>query len=298
MSLKPDLESMREKVKGYKPGETLQNIPGGIESVNLQLYGLLGHGKTSLINSCIYVLKNQGYQNVAGAGKSDGGLTVTRKKYKLTGSMDIVDNRGFNSFQEREILEVSAQLRSLRDFEEVDWNKDNLKLTLRKFKEKYNEQCTYFTVPVFVYSATSTMHKGLFDEIMTFITKAFDITGIHPIIVITNSANQNTDDIVKQFGNMGAVHRIALENYTENNHKRNPDTDNNILSFLNKCIDEAERGIEKKMEEIQDPGKNFINVGVKQIEEETKLLRGELEEEQRKTAQLEDFLKKDKCITM
>ncbi|XP_075037554.1 uncharacterized protein LOC142098618 [Mixophyes fleayi] len=270
-----ELENLLERILRHTPGTTLQNSTHGYQRVALQMFGYTGHGKSSLINSCLCVVKNEGYQNLSGAGQSDGAMTRIRKEHNLTNTLVMIDNRGFNKLKLQENLEACAQLRSLRDFEEVTWEENtNLAETLRQLPLKYSNRPADFIVPVLVYSATLTWNRNDGSVIEKLITNAFRITGIHPIVVITRCAAENVDEIVRKFGDLGVMRRLCLENYTENEPQRSPQKDKKILEFLHACIEEAERGI--RMSQNQDHQTKFVTQAAEQIKQESDVLREEI----------------------
>lgn len=101
---------IREDIRRYVPGIRSENSDHGFERINILLLGFAGHGKSSLINSCMCVMLNGEFENEAGAGANDEGTTTKRTSYKLTDTIWITDNRGFSKMNPQEILEVCAQL--------------------------------------------------------------------------------------------------------------------------------------------------------------------------------------------
>lgn len=257
------IQELREKINLFTTG----NAPG-YERVAVQLFGNIGHGKSSLINSCVCVVKDEEYQNLSGAGTLQGGMTEARKVYELTNALVMVDNRGFITLKREEILEACAQLRSLREIGEVNWDKDNLQETLTKLPSKYKNRPADFIVSVLVYSATQIFGNDEIDAVQKLITNSFRITGIHPIVVITNCTADKTEQIKKMFGDFGVMKRICLENYTENNYDRTEEKDKKILEFVNMCIEEAQRGLRMRREE--DHQMRFVTQATKQIQLESK----------------------------
>ncbi|XP_077305748.1 uncharacterized protein LOC143925042 [Lithobates pipiens] len=267
--------NIREQIIRYTPGNTLDFSTHGFQRMAIQLFGSMGHGKSSLVNSCVCVAKDEEYQNLAGAGMTQGGLTKQRKEYELTNTLVIIDNRGFSKMKPQETTEACAQIRSLRDFGKVSWKKDNLKETLKQFPLKYQNRPADFILPVLVYSANQDWSPSEGDDIQQFITHAFRITGIHPVVVITQCGAQNFDAIKWKFGELGATKRLWVENYTENDYTRTEEKDQKILEFLHVCIQEAERAI--RMRKNQDIQTRFVTQAVEQIKLDTDLLRKELE---------------------
>ncbi|OCT55381.1 hypothetical protein XELAEV_18002642mg [Xenopus laevis] len=100
-------------IKNFKL-EDFSSRNQGYDRVLLQLFGYLGHGKSSFINTCKYVLEDGEYQNYTNAKKpqegGDQGDTTERVTYPLTDIMTLVDNRGCNKMNNYETAEFLAQL--------------------------------------------------------------------------------------------------------------------------------------------------------------------------------------------
>ncbi|XP_075035166.1 uncharacterized protein LOC142097327 isoform X2 [Mixophyes fleayi] len=205
-----DVCLIRHTLSQYKPGSTRDLRDHNFRRVCLQLFGLVGHGKSSLINSCLCVVQDCHFSNEAGSGRTGKPFTMARKEYKLTDSVYIIDNRGLNQMTKDEKLEVAAQFR------------------------------------------------------------------IVPIVVLTNHKDQNITDTCQLFEELGAQHIIDLDNYTTTNSARNLDTDSKVLRLLNVCLQEADRGIQKKQN--LDPQLEFIKKSVNQIKAEM-LRQKEMKEE-------------------
>ncbi|XP_075037556.1 uncharacterized protein LOC142098620 [Mixophyes fleayi] len=268
-----ECDNLREKITQYTPGSTQKKSTHGYQRVTLQLFGFMGHGKSSLINSCVCVGRDEDYQNLAGAGPAYGTVTIRRNEYELTKTLVIIDNRGFSQPTSEPILEVCGQLSSLRDIGEVKWDNILLTETLKQFPAKYSNRPADYIVPVLVYSAKVELIKDYVRFMEGLVTHIFSVTGIPPIAVVTNCTAGNKNEIERQLGDLGVMHRHFLENYTENDHQRSEERDKKILDFLNTCIDEAERGI--KMSQNQDPQARFVTQAAEQIKQEADILREE-----------------------
>lgn len=104
-----DVDELRDYIRSF----SLNECPLGNQGYNrilLQLFGFLGHGKSSLINSCKFALHDTGYKKYSEAAANDGGLTMRRKSYPLTKTITIVDNRGCAIINPYEMAEIYAQL--------------------------------------------------------------------------------------------------------------------------------------------------------------------------------------------
>ncbi|XP_073416771.1 uncharacterized protein [Dendrobates tinctorius] len=88
----------------------------GFSRVLLQPFGYLGHGKSSFINTCKYVLDDTEFKTYAYAADAEkdreggGANTTERITYELTDTLTLVDNRGCSVMNEYETGEIFAQL--------------------------------------------------------------------------------------------------------------------------------------------------------------------------------------------
>lgn len=222
---------IRNTLSSYKPGST-RNLQGhGFKRVFLQLFGMVGHGKSSLINSCLSVINMLPFSNEAGAGTSSESFTTTRKEYKLTDTVYIIDNQGLNKMTKDERLELSAQLRNLRTTLKVDWEFE-LERTVNQLEETWNNQSMDFIVPVLVYSMDCAFSKNTAIEIGPFLRDAFEITGIFPIVVLTKHKTQNTTETVRIIEELGPHHIFVLDNYSTSNSVRSLSTDSEVPAHV------------------------------------------------------------------
>eukprot|EP00057_Strongylocentrotus_purpuratus_P027205 XP_011681679.1 PREDICTED: uncharacterized protein LOC105446458 [Strongylocentrotus purpuratus] len=102
-----ELRNLREKLTSYKPGKTTGmarvDIP---DSIHIGLFGVIGVGKSSFINSLNFALTNE-FKIVAieADNTSAGSETKFRETVELTDHIHIVDNRGMKSFDVKQIEE-------------------------------------------------------------------------------------------------------------------------------------------------------------------------------------------------
>ncbi|XP_073492306.1 uncharacterized protein [Aquarana catesbeiana] len=234
-----------EKLRTYIPGDSC-------ERVCLQLCGMPGHGKSSLINTCVCVVQDGDLKNVAGAGKSNQPITMERKDFHLADKIVITDNRGVNKMSKEELVEITAQFCHLRGRDRVEWNqsfRENLNAVLAFMYQKKE-----VIVPIFVYSAENLVTPERYTELEPFIRDAHRITGIYPIIVLTKVQNDGTELAIlhRKFKELGAKHIFLIENYTMETCERNPETKSRILMLLDTCLQEADRQIsENRMKDLQ-----------------------------------------------
>ncbi|XP_073502099.1 uncharacterized protein [Phyllobates terribilis] len=261
--------SQQQRIIEYYPGSTLGNINHGVQRVVLQMFGMLGHGKSSLINSCLCVMNGGGYNNTAPSGSNFGGMTMERREFELTRKLVMIDNRGFNKLKPTEVLEARAQFRRLREMGKVTWTGISVKEAYSVYNEEERREPTDLVVPVLVQSCENKWTENA--EIERLMEDAYSITGIRPIIVITHSSSGNAAEFIQKLEKLQSTHFIPLENYTEINQEPNPETDRKIMEFLQTCIEEAESRIKKMSEE--DPSERIVQQVTKQVNEETARLK-------------------------
>ncbi|XP_073492313.1 uncharacterized protein [Aquarana catesbeiana] len=290
-------ENLLEHIKRYVPGIRADNSEHGIERLIILLLGFAGHGKSSLINSCMCVVKDEIYRNLAGAGADEGGKTMKRTSHHLTDTIRITDNRGFKKMEPGEILTVCAQQRNLRLEGDVEWEGDNLQETIRCIP-LVNKHPKEIILPVIVHSCLYNLKVDEENSMKKLINKCQEITEISPIVVITNVGPPNTGSgngaaFITKFGEMGCTNRICLENYTENSPTRSREADDQFIRFLQVCINDTEHVIQQRGK--RDALDIFAKNVAEQIKEEkeendrqVRMLKRELEESQSKVRDLED----------
>lgn len=292
-----ECQAMRQRLEEYIPDR-------GFTKISILLMGMLGHGKSSLINSCLCVTRNEEYYNEAGSGDSSEPITLETKEYQLGRSLYIVDNRGLNKLNTEEKIEMRLQYSKLRHLGEVKWNRA-LDEVFQIFVDKMNTPQTEFYVPVLVYSVRCQFSTEIYKELEPFIRQAQEITGIFPIIVLTRktyrSTNQSVEVVYKDFKRLGANYVICIENYTTTNPDRNDATDKEVMTFLKTCLDEAQRAISRKRSSNES---EFLRNAVKQINKSVEQEISQRDQTILKQAQQIQSLEKeiqvlrDRCIMM
>ncbi|XP_073505080.1 uncharacterized protein [Phyllobates terribilis] len=104
-----DSDELRRFVKDFS-FDRCKRGNQGFNRILIQLFGLLGHGKSSFINTCIYVWEDCEFQNWSKAVGAYGGHTTERIPYKLTETLTLVDNRGCATMEDKESGVIFAQL--------------------------------------------------------------------------------------------------------------------------------------------------------------------------------------------
>ncbi|KAE8578280.1 hypothetical protein XENTR_v10023431 [Xenopus tropicalis] len=224
----------------------------GYDRVLLQLFGFLGHGKSSFINTCKYVLEDGEYQNYTDSKNSEGGDTKTRVTFPLTDTLTLVDNRGCSAMNDYETAEIFAQLANLLPLDKgVNWSK-GFGLTERIIEAEADVKSSDFIYPIFVFSVKQGLPNEEMPMIKELLETARDLTEIFPIVVLTHKTSGNLREMKDKFKNMGAEQIFALENFTPEDCIKTKGRHEEVLKFFCEII----KDIEFCLERMGDPEKN------------------------------------------
>ncbi|XP_077128173.1 uncharacterized protein LOC143784166 [Ranitomeya variabilis] len=268
-----DMDKLRSKIKSFtlSPGE---NGRQGFSRVLIQLFGLLGHGKSSFINSCLYVWEDGDYKNWAESAASNEGCTMNRLAYPLTRHLTLVDNRGYAKLGSYESGEIFAQLGHLLPLgSAVEWSK-GFGLVERIVRAEKIIETSDFIVPVFIYSVKTGVHPTEADEIKHLLHTAAKLTGIYPIVVLTYKTSGSLTDTIAAFRDMGAEKIFAFENYTLEDCDKTRGRHEEVLKFLSEVIEEAifridhSRDPEREMKERKQFVLNYVHEREKKLQED------------------------------
>ncbi|KAM4632184.1 uncharacterized protein O3C94_018715 isoform 1-T1 [Discoglossus pictus] len=227
----------------------------GYNRVLLQLFGLIGHGKSSLVNSCKFVLEDKEYEMYAGAVGSHVTVTLHRTAYPLTNTITIVDNRGCSSMDTYETAEVYAQLGNFLPLnEEVVWPEGFVGMMRTLENSVMDPNYSDLIVPVFVYSVRSGAPNESKEHIKGFLRNCKDMTGIFPIIVLTHKTSGDFYEVEKTFRLMGAEQVIKLENYTAEDHLPTLGKHSDVLNFLSDTLE----NVNFQMKKVRNPKQEMI----------------------------------------
>ncbi|XP_069840807.1 uncharacterized protein [Dendropsophus ebraccatus] len=227
-----DPNQLRESIQSFSLHRGLSQ---GYKRVLLQLFGYTGHGKSSFINSCRYVLDgDRGFIEHAEAGeKKDGAVTLTRRAYPLTDVITIVDNRGYATMDNFERVEVYTQLGNFLPLDEsVEWQ-DSFKALVDRVEDMdIDTNATDLLVPVFVYSVKNCVTPDLKESLPEFFKNCTELTGLSPIVVLTHRYGGNYFQTEEQFKLLGAENVVIVENYTRQDHIKTRQRTLDILDFM------------------------------------------------------------------
>ncbi|XP_044160085.1 uncharacterized protein LOC122945203 [Bufo gargarizans] len=246
-----EFNQLKENIFSY----TLNNCTLGNQGFNrvlIQLMGFLGHGKSSLINSCKYALHDQQFKAHAASGSADGGLTVVRNAYPLTSTITMVDNRGCATLNSLETGEIYTHLGNFVPLNRgVEWTKEFDAVLDRLEDSDLEPNYSDIIVPIFVYSVKREIAPNEVEIIKTFLKICRDLTGFFPIIVLTHKTSGNFSKFRDLFEGMGAEEIFSVENYTQEDNLK---TLGRHLQFLN-LIHKVLQNVNFRMMEERNPKK-------------------------------------------
>ncbi|XP_077350319.1 uncharacterized protein LOC144000385 isoform X2 [Lithobates pipiens] len=264
----------------------------GFQRLLLQVFGYLGHGKSSFINTCKIVWDNSAYNNYTKASTSHGGATTDRRTYQLTENIILVDNRGCAAMKSHEKGEIFAQLANLMPLNmKVDWCQ-GFKLADRIVEAEPLVQPSDFISPIFVYSVGHSPNPEEKQELKEILKTCREMTGVEAIIVLTHKSTGKLEKAEAMFRDLGATHVFSLENYTPKNQSTSTEVDNSVLKFLYEVVQDSifrvghSRDPQKEMTERKIFVLNYIHN--KELEAHIQKLEGQKAAE---NAQMERAIK-------
>ncbi|XP_069591265.1 uncharacterized protein [Ranitomeya imitator] len=171
-----DSDEMRHFTKNFSFDKCKKGNQG-FNRILIQLFGLLGNGKSSFINTCIYVWKDCEFENWAKARGEDGGSTTDRIPYELTENLTLVDNRGCRTLEDKESGVIFAQLGNLLPIDtRVEWG-EGFGLTEKMVRAEKLVKTSDFVFPVFVNSVRKGITKEERGELEALLNSAMKLTG-------------------------------------------------------------------------------------------------------------------------
>ncbi|XP_077350313.1 uncharacterized protein LOC144000381 [Lithobates pipiens] len=252
----------------------------GFNRCLIQLFGLAGHGKSSFINTCIYVWQDGEYQNWAKAdeehGGHHGGHTLERIPHKITSNIMLVDNRGLPKMDGYGSGEIFAQLGNLLPLgRNVEFTK-GFGLVDRIVRSEKLVKHSDFIAPVFVHSVKHIIPPEEMNELKSVLHTARDLTGIYPIVVLTHKNYGNLTTVESSFRDMGIERIFAFENYTHEDHFKTRGRHEEVLKFLQEVIKDAQFRVEhetrnpvKEMHDRKQFVVNYVHQREKKMEQES-----------------------------
>ncbi|KAM3915986.1 uncharacterized protein RB166_015353 [Leptodactylus fuscus] len=286
-----DSDQMRHYIKTFSFDKCKRGSQG-FDRILIQLFGLLGHGKSSFINTCIYVWEDGEFQNWAKAWGTDWGLTTERIPYRLTENITLVDNRGCRTLNDHETGEIYAQLGNLLPLgETVDWSK-GFRRAERVIEAEKEIKSSDFVFPVFVHSITKVITEIDIKELTVLLNTAQGLTGVYPIVVLTHKTSGNFCETEAIFKNIGVERIFSFENYISERHAKTRGKHEEVLKFLCDVIKDVQfyveqpRDPQKEMKDRRQFVLNYIHQRDKMAERRKEEIKKKKEQ-----AQLEKDLK-------
>eukprot|EP00057_Strongylocentrotus_purpuratus_P021021 XP_011675495.1 PREDICTED: uncharacterized protein LOC105443694 isoform X2 [Strongylocentrotus purpuratus] len=246
-----ELGNLREKLKSYRPGKDtgMAGVDIPDSSIHIGLFGAMGAGKSSFINSLHFALKDD-YKNVAieAGNAAGGGQTKFRETVQLTDHIHIVDNRGMKDFSSEQIEKhLMPQIRGERGLDPKE-----------KVKKGTGKQ---IHCPVFVCNLSQPVGRA---STLKFITEFSDKVkghfGRNVMVAVTHKskldgsaeADGSLEEVVRLIIDDGGVPSNSIqtfENYTEDCHAHDAMKSIEYLKFLCTCLEIGEINIKAKKKE-------------------------------------------------
>ncbi|XP_073416585.1 uncharacterized protein [Dendrobates tinctorius] len=224
----------------------------GFHRILIQLFGLLGHGKSSFINTCIYAWKDCKFENWSKARGVDGGATTERIPYELTENLTLVDNRGCGTMDDKESGVIYAQLGNLLPLGNVQWG-EGFGLAERMVKAEKEVKTSDFIFPVFVHSVTKEITSVDKEDLKTLFKTAQKLTGVVPIVVLTHKTAGSLTKTEGIFRDIGIDRIFSFENYTREDHMKTRGKHEEVLKFLCEVI----RDVQFQVEQPRNPSEEM-----------------------------------------
>ncbi|XP_077129812.1 uncharacterized protein LOC143785039 [Ranitomeya variabilis] len=242
-----DSDEMRCFIKDFSFDECKKGNQG-FNRILIQLFGLLGHGKSSFINTCIYVWENCEFQNWSDTRAPSG-----RIPYKLTENLTLVDNRSCMRMDDQEYGVIFAQLGNLLPLgTEVQWG-EGFGLSERIVKAEKEVKTSDFIFPVFVHSVRKEITNTEKEDLKLLFQTAQKLTGVVPIVVLTHKTAGSLTETEGIFRDLGVDRIFSFENYTRDDHIKTRGKHEEVLKFLCEVI----RDVQFRVEQSRDPSEEM-----------------------------------------
>ncbi|CAJ0949426.1 unnamed protein product [Ranitomeya imitator] len=247
-----DSDEMRHFTKNFSFDKCKKGNQG-FNRILIQLFGLLGNGKSSFINTCIYVWKDCEFENWAKARGEDGGSTTDRIPYELTENLTLVDNRGCRTLEDKESGVIFAQLGNLLPIDtRVEWG-EGFGLTEKMVRAEKLVKTSDFVFPVFVHSVRKGITKEERGELEALLNSAMTLTGVVPIVVLTHKTAGSLTETEGIFRDLGVERIFSFENYTSEDHMKTRGKHEEVLKFLCEVI----KDVQFRVEQPRDPSEEM-----------------------------------------
>ncbi|XP_069051983.1 butyrophilin subfamily 1 member A1-like [Lepisosteus oculatus] len=214
----------RKRTPQKSPGPTEKNrkrISSFSQLVTVRMLSLRRQGLSSLLNSCLYIYEDkEPYQNVA-SSRAPAPLGTQALEIQLTESITLKKEQLF------EIVE-----------DKTFWSpKDSKEVYLSRWRDERSKDF----INVYVHRGDMKLYDVLQKEIKQLFEDVKLLTESYPITVLTKKNRGVEKELKYFFLNLGCRHVVSVHNYTIDDHSRSSDRDNDILDFMNICLDEGLR---------------------------------------------------------
>ncbi|KAM8962446.1 guanylate-binding protein 1-like [Pelodytes ibericus] len=197
------------------------------DRVLIQVFGFVGHGKSSFVNSCLYTLSKKSFQDMAGESTPNMVKTMDRRGYHLTDVISVADNRGFVIMDSSVKRVLSAQLSNSVELNQyVFWEES------QSLESETKDKISYIIVPVLIHSSKYTLSDTESKSLREFIAHAHKLTRILPFVVLTNEFSGNSESMKQTFRQMKVEQIYSWENYTVSDSVALRQTHLKILKFI------------------------------------------------------------------
>ncbi|XP_073502172.1 uncharacterized protein [Phyllobates terribilis] len=225
----------------------------GFNRILIQLFGLLGHGMSSFINTCIYVWEDCEFQNWSKAVGAYGGHTTERIPYKLTETLTLVDNRSCIGMDDKESGVIFAQLGNLLPLGKEVKREEGFRLVERIIIAEKEVKISDFIFPVFVLSVRKEITNVEKVELKFIFQTAQKLTGVVPIVVLTHKTAGSLTKTEGIFRDIGVDRIFSFENYTREDHMKTRGKHEEVLKFLCEVI----KDVQFRVEQPRDPSEEM-----------------------------------------
>lgn len=180
---------------------------------------------------------------------------MVRTSYQLTDTITLVDNRGCPKVNNFETAEIYAQLGNFLPLDiGVVWRESYSDVVSNLEQAEMEPNESDLIIPVFVYNVKHSIPEELIAELSSFITNCRLMTGVYPIIVLTNKHSADYLTLEKTFRRMRAEVVMTVENYTNEDHMKTLGRTTDILKFIDSALNNAKY----LMEQPRNPKKDRI----------------------------------------
>eukprot|EP00062_Callorhinchus_milii_P018561 gi/632972172/ref/XP_007902529.1/ PREDICTED: uncharacterized protein LOC103185699 [Callorhinchus milii] len=238
------LHQLRRTISEYVPGNSFATGNDSLpKKLQIQLMGLVGHGKSSIINSCLCVWANEEFRDRVGTNCGAQSVTTRPDVYTVTEHISMVDSVGIIDLKRVSLTQFNIQTSGEQNPGEGTWGIRNfLPSWLRQTSSVRPEsKDSVISIAVIVFKASCGIAP---DSTKGLIEKLNKTLGIAPLVVITFADEYKGDiqQLKEEFATLHCPHVFIVTCYNkENKEDRDDALDKILLDFLVACTDVAEK---------------------------------------------------------